>query len=260
MAPNLADNPVNNAVYDGLGERWYEAQDDPIALLRAETAHRTPWMVDAIRGRLGDGPVRVLDVGCGAGFLANVLAAQGMEVTGLDASASSLAIAEQHDATRSVRYQVGDAYRLPYADASFEVVSAMDFLEHVSSPADVIAEAGRVLAPGGLFFFHTFNRTFLSWLVVIKGVEWFVKTTPPNLHVHALFRRPAEVRSMCAASGLALREVRGQRPALTWAFFRMLLTGVVPRDFSFRFTSSTATGYMGVAERVTTARALAAPG
>ncbi len=260
MAANLVPNPVNNAVYDGLGERWYEAQDDPIALLRAETAHRTPWMIDAIRARFGDGPVRVLDVGCGAGFLANALAAQAMTVTGLDASASSLAVAEQHDATRSVRYEVGDAYRLPYADASFDVVSAMDFLEHVSSPGDVIAEAARVLAPGGLFFFHTFNRTFLSWLVVIKGVEWFVKNTPERLHVHALFRRPDEVSAMCSASGLALREVRGQRPALTWAFFRMLLTGVVPRDFAFRYTSSTATGYMGVAERVTAAPALAARG
>ena len=249
MGPDLLDNPVNNAVYDGLGERWYEAQDDPIALLRAETTHRTPWVVDAIRGRLGDGPVRVLDVGCGAGFLANALAMHGMGVTGLDASASSLAVAERHDTTRSVRYQVGDAYRLPYPDASFEVVSAMDFLEHVSSPASVIAEAARVLAPGGLFFFHTFNRTFLSWLVVIKGVEWFVKNTPPRLHVHALFRTPCEVRAMCTASGLTVSEIRGQRPVLSWAFFRMLLTGAVPRDFSFRYTSSTATGYMGVGVR-----------
>jgi len=54
---------------------------------------------------------------------------------------------------------------------------------------------------------------------------------------------------MCTASGLTVREVRGQRPALTWAFFRMLLTGVVPRNFAFRYTSSTATGYMGVADR-----------
>lgn len=250
MAPHLLDNnPVNNAVYDELGERWYEAQDDPIALLRAETAHRTPWIVDTIRGRLGDGRVRVLDVGCGGGFLANALAAEGMDVTGLDASASSLAVAERHDTTRSVRYEVGDAYRLPYPDGSFDVVSAMDFLEHVTSPASVIGEAARVLASGGLFFFHTFNRTFLSWLVVIKGVEWFVKNTPPRLHVHSLFRTPAEVRAMCTASGLAVSEIRGQRPALSSAFFRMLATGAVPSDFSFRDTSSTATGYMGVGIR-----------
>jgi 2-polyprenyl-6-hydroxyphenyl methylase/3-demethylubiquinone-9 3-methyltransferase len=250
MAPHLLHNPVNNAVYDGLGERWYEAQDDPIALLRAETAHRTPWVIDTIHARWGAaGPVRVLDVGCGAGFLANALAADGMEVTGLDASASSLAVAERHDTTRSVRYQVGDACRLPYPDASFDVVSAMDFLEHVTSPASVIAEASRVLASGGLFFFHTFNRTFLSWLVVIKGVEWFVKNTPPRLHVHSLFCTPAEVRGMCTASGLTVSAIRGQRPAISSAFFRMLATGAVPGDFAFCDTTSTATGYMGVAIR-----------
>jgi 2-polyprenyl-6-hydroxyphenyl methylase/3-demethylubiquinone-9 3-methyltransferase len=243
-------NPVNNAVYDQLGERWYVAQDDPIALLRAETAHRTPWIVGEICARFGGSRVRILDVGCGAGFLANSLVQQGFEVVGLDASAESLAVAARHDRTRAARYDVGDAYHLPYADASFEVVCAMDFLEHVVSPERVIAEASRVLAPGGMFFFHTFNRTFVSWLVVIKGVEWFVKNTPKDLHVHSLFRTPDEVRAMCEESGLSLREVRGQMPdVLSRAFFRMLATGVVPRDFAFRYTSSTTTGYMGVADR-----------
>ncbi|MDB5215053.1 MAG: gamma-tocopherol methyltransferase [Myxococcaceae bacterium] len=241
-------NPVNNAVYDLLGERWYTAQDDPIALLRAETAHRTPWMVDEIRTRFGE--AGVLDIGCGAGFLANALAAHGFDVTGLDASSASLEVAARHDVTRSVHYDVGDAYELPYPNGSFEVVCAMDFLEHVVSPERVIAEASRVLAPNGLFFFHTFNRTLLSWIVVIKGVEWFVRNTPEDLHVHALFRTPAEIRGMCAESGLSLREVRGQMPdVMSWAFFRMLATGVVPHDFAFRYTSSTTTGYMGVADK-----------
>lgn len=251
--PSTLVNPVNNAVYDSLGERWYAAQDDPIALLRAETAHRTPWIVDEIRARFAGRVrvrVRVLDVGCGAGFLANALAEHGFDVTGLDASAASLAVAARHDASRTARYDVGDAYDLPYADASFDVVCAMDFLEHVVWPGRVIAEASRVLARGGMFFFHTFNRSFVSWLVVIKGVEWFVKNTPKNLHVHSLFRTPDEIRGMCTECGLTLREVRGQMPdVLSWAFVRMLATGVVPRDLAFRYTSSTTTGFMGVADK-----------
>jgi 2-polyprenyl-6-hydroxyphenyl methylase/3-demethylubiquinone-9 3-methyltransferase len=247
-------NPVNNAVYDQLGERWYTAQDDPIALLRAETAHRTPWMVEEMRRRVGGSPspMRVLDIGCGAGFLANALAREeGFVVTGIDASAPSLAVAASHDTTGAVTYEVADAYALPYATGSFDVVCAMDFLEHVVFPERVVAEAARVLRPGGLFFFHTFNRTALAWLVVIKGVEWFVRNTPKDLHVLSLFRTPRELRSMCEASGLELREVRGLMPdVLSWAFFRMLFTRTVPRDFAFRYTSSTATGYMGVAESV----------
>jgi 2-polyprenyl-6-hydroxyphenyl methylase/3-demethylubiquinone-9 3-methyltransferase len=250
--PSTHESPVNNAVYDELGERWYAAQDDPVALLRAETEHRTPWIVDEILTRFARTrcPVRVLDVGCGAGFLANALAACGFSVTGLDASADSLAVAAGHDAGRSVRYHLGDAYHLPYADGSFDVVCAMDFLEHVVAPDRVVAEAARVLGRRGMFFFHTFNRTLVSWLVVIKGVEWFVRNTPKNLHVHSLFRTPDEVRAMCAESGLSVREIRGQRPdVLSRPFFRMLATGVVPRDFGFRYTGSLATGYMGVADK-----------
>jgi 2-polyprenyl-6-hydroxyphenyl methylase/3-demethylubiquinone-9 3-methyltransferase len=191
-------------------------------------------------------------VGCGAGFLANALAREeGFVVTGIDASAPSLAVAARHDTTGAVTYEEADAYALPYATDSFDVVCAMDFLEHVLFPERVVAEAARVLRPGGLFFFHTFNRTALAWLVVIKGVEWFVRNTPRDLHVLSLFRTPRELRSMCEASGLALREVRGLMPnVLSWAFFRMLLTRTVPRDFAFRYTSSTATGYMGVAESI----------
>ncbi len=242
--------PINNAIYDSLGERWYEAQDDPVALLRAESACRAPWIAGEVASTFGGRPARALDVGCGAGFLANELARQGHQVTGIDASEASLKAAAQHDLTGAVRYVVGDARSLPFAARSFDVVTAMDFLEHVDAPALVISEAARVLVPGGLFFFHTFNRNWLSWLVVIKGVEWFVKNTPRDLHVLRLFLKPEEVRAMCAASQLPVRELRGLEPVLrSRAFLRLLFTGVVPRDFAFRFTASTRMAYSGVATR-----------
>jgi 2-polyprenyl-6-hydroxyphenyl methylase/3-demethylubiquinone-9 3-methyltransferase len=240
---------VNNAVYDQLGERWYAADDDPIALLRAESRARNPWIAATLLAQRGRG-AKVLDVGCGGGFVANDLAAGGFDVTGLDASTESLRIAAGHDRTGRVRYQVGDALALPYPDGSFDAVCAMDFLEHVGEPARVIAEAGRVLRRGGLFFFHTFNRNLLAWLVAVKGVAWFVKNTPRDLHALSGFIKPAELRAMCESAGLATREVRGLAPAfLSSAFWRMLATGIVPRDFTFKFTGGTAIGYTGYAER-----------
>ena len=74
---------------------------------------------------------------------------------GLDTTPESLEVARQHDRTSSVRYHLGDACALPYADHSFDVVCAMDLLEHVEEPAPLIAEVERVLRPDGLFFFHT---------------------------------------------------------------------------------------------------------
>jgi 2-polyprenyl-6-hydroxyphenyl methylase/3-demethylubiquinone-9 3-methyltransferase len=243
---------VNNSFYDGLGDRWYSAYDDPVALLRAESACRAPWVAGEIRKRFGEHgegrPARVLDVGCGAGFLTNELARQGHRVTGVDAAPGTLATAERHDTTRSVRYTVADALRLPFDDGSFDVVCAMDFLEHVEQPAAVIAEVARVLAPGGQFFFHTFNRNVLAWLIVIKGVEWFVKNTPRDMHVLRLFLTPREVSAMCEENRLKVQVVRGLRPVVfSTAFLRLLLTRVVPPDFRFRFVRSTLISYTGVA-------------
>lgn len=241
---------VNNAWYADLGERWYRAEDTPIALLRAESRHRNPWLADEIVRVLGAGPHRVLDLGCGAGFLANHLAALGHEVTGIDTTAENLAVARAHDPTGTARYELGDACAVPYPDASFDVVCAMDLLEHVIEPERLVAEAGRVLRPGGLFFFHTFNRTRAAHLIVIKGVEWFVRNAPKDLHVIQLFRTPGEVTAMCDRAGLEVCLLRGSRPRFRWPLWRMLVTGNVGDDFAFTFTRSLAIGYTGCAQRV----------
>lgn len=243
--------PVNTSIYDELGERWYVADDDPVALLRAESRLRNPWVRTRITAALGSGPRRVLDMGCGGGFLANDLAHANHAVTGVDLSAESLEVARRHDRTGKARYLVADALALPFEPESFDVVCAMDFLEHVESPASAIAEAARVLAPGGLFFFHTFNRTLAARLLVIHGVEWVVRNTPKHLHVYRLFIRPEELTGYCASAGLRTEELVGLEPKiLSNGMLALLLRGRVPHDFEFRFTSSLRTGYCGFARSV----------
>jgi 2-polyprenyl-6-hydroxyphenyl methylase/3-demethylubiquinone-9 3-methyltransferase len=241
---------VNNDIYDHFGERWYTARDDPIALLRAEARARNPWIASGIRQAFPSNDVKVLDIGCGGGFLSNYLAKAGFTVIGLDAAAESLTIARRHDATGRACYVRGDAYRLPYADGAFQAACAMDFLEHVDEPGSALAEAARILRPGGLFFFATFNRNFISWLFGIKGVEWFVKNTPPHLHELSYFIKPVELRAMCEESGLRVKELRGFVPRFNRAFWRLLVTGVVADDFSFQFVRNTLIGYIGMAERM----------
>lgn len=240
---------VNNDIYDQLGERWYAADDDPVALLRAESRLRNPWVAARIVRDYGAG-ARVLDVGCGAGFLSNHLAREGFDVTGLDASQASLDVARRHDVSGKANYLLGDAASLPFASGSFDVVCAMDFLEHVEDPLAVVAEIARVLKPNGLFFFHTFNRNPIAWLVIIKGVEWFVKNTPRHMHILRLFIKPSELSRMCSAHGMHFVELNGSEPVVfSWAFWRMLLTRVVPSDFRFRFSRSTLLAYTGYAKR-----------
>jgi 2-polyprenyl-6-hydroxyphenyl methylase/3-demethylubiquinone-9 3-methyltransferase len=241
--------PVNNAIYSALGEQWYASEDSPVALLRAESKLRNPWLAARLAEAFPDRPSRVLDVGCGAGFLSNDLAAGGAAVTGIDLAPDALAVARAHDSSGRARYVEADALALPFEDGSFDAVCAMDFLEHVERPERAIAEASRVLVPGGLFFFSTFNRGFLSWLVVIKGVDWFVQNAPQHMHVLHLFLKPREVRAACLAQGLEAPELIGVRPRVTLPLWKVLLTGRVARDFAFTFTRSTRLGYTGVARK-----------
>lgn len=240
---------INNQFYDQLGDSWYSATSHPVALLRCENRTRAPWLAEITLKQLGRGR-EVLDVGCGAGFLSNFLATQGQQVTGIDLSTSSLAVAQKHDATASVRYQQADAMNLPFQENSFDVVCAMDLLEHVENPRRVVEEAARVLRPGGLFFFHTFARNPFSYLLVIKGVEWFIQNTPSHMHIYSMFLNPNELQSFCSQSGLTTLEVKGLRPTFApRTLFKLLRTRSVPEEFSFYFTRSLTTGYLGYSRK-----------
>ncbi len=239
---------INNAFYEDLKDSWYDDPCHPVALLRAENAARNPWILERIRTLLGLSK-DILDIGCGAGFLSNALAQAGHRVTGIDLSATSLQVAEKRDLTKTVRYLQLDAFALPFPDQSFDVVCAMDFLEHVEMPGQIVREAARLLRPGGLFFFHTFNRNPLSWLIVIKAVEWCVPNTPANMHLYSFFIKPSELKKWCSEAGLTVREIHGLSPRIaSFAFWKSLIERKVDKKLEFRFTSNLTTGYLGVAK------------
>ncbi len=241
-------NKVNNDLYHTLGERWYHAKDDPVALLRAERRLLVPWVGEKIAEIKKHSRCKVLDVACGAGLFSNPLSNLGHDVTGFDVSEESIKIARQYDQTKQVKYLIADAYQFPFPDNTFDVVCAMDFLEHVNKPELVVKEVARVLKPSGIFFFSTFNANWLAWLIVIKGVEWFVKNTPKNLHVLELFIKPENLKIMLEKSGFKDIKMSGHRPDfLTLPFFQMLFTGEVSDQFSFKFTRSLLIGYSGIA-------------
>lgn len=245
MERQAGPQTINNSFYDELGDDWYTSDSHPIALLRAENALRVPWIINEI-GK----DKAVLDIGCGAGMLTNALAKEGHEVFGIDLSENSLKVAQKKDATGKVKYAKANAYALPYENESFDVVCAMDILEHVEEPSLLIQEAARVLKPDGLFFFHTFNRNFLSYLVVIKGIDWFVPNAPKNMHVYPLFIKPKELKQLCFEKHLCIVALHGFRPKLlSLPLLKMLIQKRVPENFGFRFSKSLATGYCGYAKK-----------
>jgi 2-polyprenyl-6-hydroxyphenyl methylase/3-demethylubiquinone-9 3-methyltransferase len=251
--PTPPASPINNTIYETYGDRWYTAQDDPIALLRAESRLRNPWVAEQIRKKFPERKaedIHVLDIGCGGGFLTNYLAKEGFIVFGIDTARDALECADRHDVTQSIKYIVGDAYNLPFSDGCFEVVCAMDFLEHVEDPDRILEETSRVLAPGGIFLYYTFNRNWLANLIVIKGVEWFVKNTPKDMHVLRYFLKPDELTKLCEKYGLKVVGMCGIQPKFfSKPFLHMLKTGTVADDFEFQITGSTTISLLGSASK-----------
>ena len=149
----------DTALYDEFAESWW----DPDGFLHGIGTILNPMRLPYIDRVLPDhGPPdrRVLDIGCGGGLLAEPLGELGMVVTGVDASIPSLATGRDHGDT--VRYVGASADRLPFLDGTFDIVVAMEVLEHVEDPGSVVVEAARVLRPGGIFFFAGPSRTRLS--------------------------------------------------------------------------------------------------
>lgn len=240
---------INNEIYETLGERWYEAWDDPVALLRTEGKVKHAWISRKILKEFGEKKVKILDVGCGAGFLVNEFSQRGYPVTGVDNSQDSLRVAKNYDSSQSAHYLEADALKLPFPDKSFDVITCMDFLEHVTGPERYIEEMARVLRPGGVFFFHTFNRNVFSWFLIIKCVEWLVKNTPKNMHVIELFIKPKELENFCRQAKMDPVEMTGIKPLFRSIPPKSLFTGVVSPEMRFGLTNSLLLSYLGYARK-----------
>ncbi|MBF8263227.1 MAG: gamma-tocopherol methyltransferase [Parachlamydiales bacterium] len=232
-------------LYGDLAQGWYCKSDHPIDFLRAEHVLRAPWVIENIP------PARkILDVGCGAGMLANAMAKAGHRVTGIDISETGLNVARTHDDTRSVRYLHANAYSLPFQSGDFDVVCIMDVLEHVEEPHLVIGEAARALKANGLMFFHTINRTMASYLLMIRGIEWCLSNSARNKHSYIHFIKPDELQEMFKIHKLSMQQIKGMRPLLSKAFWKMLVVKQVPSDFAFCFCKSLSAGYCGIARKL----------
>src|SRR4051794_21182883 len=131
-------------------------------------------------------------------------------------SEQSLNTARQHAHFMGldIHYQQGTGECIPLSDNTYPVVYCCDVLEHVRDLPKVISEIHRVTKPGGVFFFDTLNRTFISKLVAIKiWQEW--KSTafmPPRLHEWRMFIRPEELRGLLVQAGFEYKEFRGTSP------------------------------------------------
>jgi 2-polyprenyl-6-hydroxyphenyl methylase/3-demethylubiquinone-9 3-methyltransferase len=155
--------------------------------------------------------LKVLDIGCGGGILAESMARLGASVTGIDVVEKNIAIASQHAASTGVNvsYQLSTVETLARSGSQFDVVLNMEVVEHVTSLVGFMESSCSLLKPGGMMFIATINRTLIAWLVAIVGAEYILRWMPKGTHRLSMFRKPAEIRDLLAQNRLMVKDLVG---------------------------------------------------
>ncbi|NAZ37742.1 bifunctional 2-polyprenyl-6-hydroxyphenol methylase/3-demethylubiquinol 3-O-methyltransferase UbiG [Rubellimicrobium sp. CFH 75288] len=226
MTSERAEDPVRGAdsassidaaelaKFEAMAARWWDPAG-PMAPLHAMNPVRLDWMLPWLRSLAGEarpdadpgrplGGLRVLDVGCGGGLVAEPLARLGAAVTGIDPSAEVIAAARAHAAQAglAVDYQARTAEALAASGAVFDAVLALEVVEHVEDRPAFLCTLAALVRPGGLVLLSTLNRTARSFALAVVGAEWVLGWLPRGTHDWRRFPRPEELSGWLAAAGL----------------------------------------------------------
>lgn len=155
--------------------------------------------------------LKALDVGCGGGFSCEFMAKLGAVVSGIDQSVKCIKAAQEHADSSGLKidYKYGFSEKLPYEDNTFDIVTCVDVLEHVTDLQKTLMEINRVLKPQGLFFFDTINRNLKSKLVMIWIMENILREIPRGVHDWKKFIKPDELTNLMHKVGFADIKIQG---------------------------------------------------
>ncbi|SEC25003.1 3-demethylubiquinone-9 3-methyltransferase [Rhizobiales bacterium GAS188] len=211
-------DPAEIARFERLASTWWEPEG-PMRALHAMNPARLSWIRDQVVAHFGRDAREVrafaglsaIDIGCGGGLLSEPLARLGARVTGIDPAAENIGVARRHaeGAGLSIDYRVETVEKVAEAGGSFDIVFAMEVVEHVADVQAFIGACERVLKPGGLLLMSTLNRTLRSFALAIVGAEYVLRWLPRGTHRWDKFLTPEELADEVEGAGLETVDVKG---------------------------------------------------
>jgi 2-polyprenyl-6-hydroxyphenyl methylase/3-demethylubiquinone-9 3-methyltransferase len=206
-------DPAEVAKFQAMAAEWWDPQGKfkPLHMLNPT---RLDYVTAQIAGQFGrdrdtalpfEG-LTILDIGCGGGLMAEPMARLGATVTGADAATGNIAVASLHAEEQglAIDYRATTSEALAAEGHSYDVVMALEIVEHVADPAEFIATCRDLVKPGGLLIQSTLNRTAKSFGAAIIGAEWIMRWLPKGTHDWRRFITPDELATMTEATGLSV--------------------------------------------------------
>ena len=201
-------DPAELAKFSDLAHRWWDKESEFRPLHQIN-----PLRLDWIENLISLKGLRVLDVGCGGGILADAMARKGAEVLGIDLASKALKVAQLHALeaqTEGVQYREISAEALAAEQpGTFDAVTCMEMLEHVPDPSLVVKACATLVKPGGYVFFSTINRNAKAFLFAIVGAEYVLNLLPRGTHEYAKLIKPSELAAQCRSANLNLTHTKG---------------------------------------------------
>lgn len=204
-------DPAEVAKFQAMAAEWWDPQGKfkPLHMLNPTRLDYVTAQIGAQFGRDRDAAqpfagISILDIGCGGGLMAEPLARLGATVTGADAAEGNITIASLHAKEQGlpIEYRATTSEALAAEGKSYDVVMALEIVEHVAEPSEFIATCRDLVRPGGMLIQSTLNRTARSFAAAIIGAEWVMRWLPKGTHDWHRFITPDELATMTIATGL----------------------------------------------------------
>ena len=216
--PAASIDPAEIQRFSAMAEDWWNPtgkfrplhQLNPVRLAYIRERLARHFGRDAQALRVFDG-LSVLDIGCGGGLIAEPMARLGGAVTGIDAAVRNVNIAALHarQSGLEIDYRNVAAEDLAATGAQFDIVLALEIVEHVADLDVFLDAASRLVKPGGVLVVSTINRTPQAWLLAIVGAEYVLGWLPKGTHTWDKFVRPSELAAGLRRNGMIVRDMAG---------------------------------------------------